>query len=242
MRYLDLTLPSPADNLACDEALLDWCESGAGTECLRLWESPEPFVVVGYANKVASEVNLPACEARGIPILRRCSGGGTVVQGPGCLNYALVLPIGDSGPYRHIGTANQFIMRRNRAAIQSAMGRRSPAIAIRGHTDLASGQLKFSGNSQRRRKHFLLFHGTFLLHFSLARISELLKMPTKQPDYREQRPHSAFLCNLEIPPGKVKDALRQVWSADAPLANPPLKETRTLAREKYSAREWNFKF
>src|ERR1039458_3609667 len=98
MRHLDLTIPSPAENLACDEALLDWCESGTGAECLRFWESPEPFVVVGYANKVETEVNVAACEARKIPILRRCSGGGTVAQGPGCLNYALILPITKDGP------------------------------------------------------------------------------------------------------------------------------------------------
>ena len=47
MRHLDLTLPSPAENLACDEALLDWCESGEGVETLRFWESPVPFIVVG---------------------------------------------------------------------------------------------------------------------------------------------------------------------------------------------------
>ena len=116
MRHLDLTLASPAENLACDEVLLDWCESGEGAECLRFWESPEPFVVVGYANKVASEVNVVACEARKIPILRRCSGGGTVVQGRGCLNYSLVLPITKDGPLHSIAVANQFIMRRNRAA------------------------------------------------------------------------------------------------------------------------------
>ena len=57
-----------------DEALLESAEAGESGEVLRFWESPVHFVVVGYANKVASEVNLPACEARGIPILRRCSG------------------------------------------------------------------------------------------------------------------------------------------------------------------------
>ena len=30
MQILDLTLPSPAENLAADEALLDWCEAGDG--------------------------------------------------------------------------------------------------------------------------------------------------------------------------------------------------------------------
>src|SRR5689334_9674348 len=98
MKVLDLTLPSPPENLACDEALLGLAESGAGEEVLRFWESTEYFVVVGYANKVAVEVNVAACEVGGIPILRRCSGGGTVVQGPGCLNYALVLRISGDGP------------------------------------------------------------------------------------------------------------------------------------------------
>ena len=52
MKLLDLTLPPPAENLAYDEALLNWCESGDGEEVLRFWESPEYFVVVGYADKV----------------------------------------------------------------------------------------------------------------------------------------------------------------------------------------------
>jgi lipoate-protein ligase A len=256
MRHLDLTLPSPAENLACDEVLLDWCESGAGAECLRFWESPEPFVVVGYANKVETEVNVAACEVRKIPILRRCSGGGTVVQGPGCLNYTLVLPITRDGPLHSIPVANQFIMRRNRAAIDS-VGRVTPcaphdggqrtarptnAIAIRGHTDLAIGEKKFSGNSQRRRKHFLLFHGTFLLNFDLTLIGDLLRMPSKEPHYRESRKHSDFLANINVSSKDVKAAMRKTWSADTPLDNPPLEKIKALARERYSTNEWNFKF
>ena len=64
MKLLDLTLPSPAENLACDEALLDACEESGGDEILRFWEARETFVVVGYANKVATEVNLDACAAQ----------------------------------------------------------------------------------------------------------------------------------------------------------------------------------
>ena len=247
MRHLDLTFHSPAENLACDEALLDWGESGKGAETLHFWESPEPFVVVGYANKVATEVNVAACEARKIPILRRCSGGGTVVQGPGCLNYTLVLPITKYGPLHSIAVANQFIMRRNRAAIQSLFPRPQtpdprPEVAIRGHTDLAIGGRKFSGNSQRRRKYFLLFHGTLLLNFDLALIGDLLLMPSKQPDYRESRPHTDFLNNINVSADKVKAALQKAWGAGSLLTNPPLEKIKALAREKYATNEWNFKF
>ena len=247
MKLLDLTLLSPAENLACDEALLDAAEAGAGDEVLRFWESRESFVVVGYANKVAVEVSVAACETRDIPILRRCSGGGTVLQGPGCLNYTLVLRITADGPLHNIGSANRFIMERNRAAIESLFRtfNLQPStfnLSIRGHTDLAIGGRKFSGNSQRRRRHFLLFHGTFLLNFNLALISELLPMPSKQPDYREHRTHDRFLTNLNVSADKVKLAMRQAWQAEESLKKPPLEKITALARDKYATREWNFKF
>ena len=240
MKRLDLPPQPPAENLAADEALLDWCETGAGDEVLLFWEPRETFVVVGYANKVATEVNVAVCEARRIPIYRRCSGGGTVVQIPGGLNYGLILRINDTGATRSISTANKFIMERNCAAIAS-LGK-TFNLSIRGHTDLCINELKFSGNSQRRRKYFLLFHGTLLLDCDLKLISELLLMPSLQPDYRESRPHESFVTNLKLPAEKVKAAIAKEWNVAGELKNPPLEEIKTLAREKYSTREWNFKF
>jgi len=242
MKILDLTLPSPAENLACDEALLDTAEADESDEVLRFWESPEYFVVVGYANKVATEVNVSACEAHGIPILRRCSGGGTVLQGPGCLNYALVLRVSEDGPTRSISAANEFIMERNRAAIESSILHPPSSILVQGHTDLATGGLKFSGNSQRRRKNFLLFHGTFLLNFDLALVSELLPMPTQQPDYRVSRVHGEFITNLDLAPAKLKTALREAWQVTEDTTSYSRDAITRLVAEKYSQADWNFKF
>ena len=239
MKLLDLTLASPAENLACDETLLDECEAGPGDEVLRFWEPPEHFVVVGYANQARVEVNLATCEKKGIPVYRRCSGGGAVLQGPGCLNYTLVFKITEDGPSHSIASANQFIMERNRAAIQSLFP--DTKVAIRGHTDLCLGTLKFSGNSQRRRKHSLLFHGTFLLGLDLALVGEFLRMPSKQPDYRGSRVHAEFLTNLGLPAEKIKASLKKAWHAGTPLQNPPLEEISVLARIKYATSEWNQK-
>jgi lipoate-protein ligase A len=158
------------------------------------------------------------------------------------LNYTLVLPITKDSPLHSIVVANQFIMRRNRAAIDSALRTPHSAIAVRGHTDLAIGGRKFSGNSQRRRKHFLLFHGTFLLNFDLALIGDLLRMPSKEPDYRENRKHADFLTNINISGEKVKVAMQKAWDADSLMTNPPLEKIKALAREKYLTNEWNFKF
>jgi lipoate-protein ligase A len=238
MKHLDLTLPSPAENLACDEALLDACEENGGEEILRFWEARETFVVVGYANKIAVEVNVENCRAKKIPILRRCSGGGTVLQGAGCLNYALVLRIAEDGPCRTITSANQFIMERNRAAIETIF---KSKISVSGHTDLALGRMKFSGNSQRRKKNFLLFHGTFLLNFNLALVSELLRMPSLQPGYRASRSHDDFLVNLKLAADEVKSALKKSWDAADELISPPQPEIQKLAAQKYSTDEWNLK-
>jgi lipoate---protein ligase len=232
-------LPSPAANLACDEALLDLCEAGLDAEILRFWEPRETFAVVGYANHAAREVNLPACQTANIPVLRRCSGGGTVLQGPGCLNYSLILRIPKTGPLSSITGANQHIMQRNQTAVAPLV---KGEIRIQGHTDLALANLKFSGNAQRRRRKFLIFHGTFLLNFDLALVEKYLLMPSKQPDYRQNRSHAEFLTNLNLTADTAQHALQTEWHATEPFGNLPTKEINELTRSKYSTPEWNFKF
>ena len=153
MEYLDLTMPSAAANLACDEALLDACDQETGPEVLRFWEPRECFVVVGYANEAAREVRLEACRRAGIDVFRRCSGGGAVVQGPGCLNYTLVLNITHGGALDTIPAANRHIMERHRRVLCALLDR---PVEVQGFTDLTVGQRKFSGNAQRRKRRALM--------------------------------------------------------------------------------------
>ena len=252
MTLLDISLRIPAENLALDEALLDAAEAGALGESLRFWESPVHFVVVGYANKISTEVNEAACARLGIPILRRCSGGGTVLQGPGVLNYSLVLRIAEGTPMAGITSANQFIMQRNAEAMTSLLNtqhatRNTPhAVQVQGHTDLAIGGLKFSGNAQRRKRDHLLFHGAILLNLNLDLLEEVLPMPTLQPNYRAHRSHRDFLTQLSVPTDSVKQALRAAWSANEPLELdsrwPAWHESvSSLVAGKYSAEAWNLR-
>lgn len=266
MKLLDLSFQSPAENLACDEALLEFFEERGGEGALRFWEPRSYFVVVGYANEAAREVDLTACEADKIPIFRRCSGGGTVLQGPGCLNYSVVAPITGDGPLASITSANRFVMERNRAAIETCKSRceeahpfskkdsrlvtLSSTVRVCGHTDLAlvtghptrDSFLKISGNAQRRKKHFLLFHGTFLLNFNIPLIEKYLRMPSKEPGYRRRRSHKDFLMNLNLPAVEVKQVLCDAWGAVQPLEMISRDAIELLARDKYVTKEWNFKF
>jgi lipoate-protein ligase A len=239
MKLCDLTLETPEQNLACDEALLDLCEAGGSDEILRFWSPPEHFVVLGYANKAATEVNLPVCHELRIPVLRRCTGGGTVLQGAGVLNYSLILYIGKSGPFNSIAGTNEFILERHRNALAKLV---TAQVEWRGQTDLAIRGLKCAGNAQRRLRRFLLFHGSFLLNLDFQLLEKILPLPSRQPEYRANRPHSEFLVNLNVTGDSLKTVLSETWVAAAPFGPIPSNKIASLVREKYALDKWNFKF
>ncbi|HUJ11843.1 MAG TPA: lipoate--protein ligase family protein [Verrucomicrobiae bacterium] len=239
MKWFDRTFDTPQENLACDEALLDWCEEDFDGEILRFWMPRQHFVVLGYSNKAQTEVNLDSCRALGVPVFRRCSGGGTVLQGPGCLNYSLILRIRAGSPLDDITQANALVMNRQRTALNPLLGGN---VLIQGYTDLTLGGLKFSGNSQRRKRRCLLFHGSFLFGLDLDLLQRVLPMPSKQPGYRAHRSHAEFLINVSLPPAEIQNALRKAWSADEPLLKSPNDKIAQLARDKYATDEWNLKF
>src|SRR5436190_19232616 len=239
VKYCDLTLRSAEENLACDEALLDFCQSGGCDGVLRFWEPNNYFVALGYANRAATEVNLEFCRSQTIPVLRRCTGGGTVLQGRGCLNYSLILKCDVSPSLQSITGTNEFVLKRHQEILSTLL--RAP-VEKRGHTDLAIGGLKFSGNAQRRRQKFLLFHGSFMLHLDISLIEKALPFPSRQPDYRTDRSHSDFLMNLKISSHLLKTALRGAWAASDTLVELPFEAIAKLIEQKYGCDEWNLKF
>jgi len=239
MLKLGLTLASPEENLALDEALLELCDTGAQGEVLRFWEPAQHFVVVGYANAVETEVNTQFCRDHNLPILRRCTGGGTVLQGPGVLNYALVLRLDRAPVLQSISGTNNYVLEEHARVFSTLLGRQ---VKKEGHTDLALNGLKFSGNAQRRRRKALLFHGSFLLDLNLDLLEQALRLPSRQPDYRLSRPHRNFVMNLGLSAVSVKQGLAEAWGAEAPLPEPPVQRVSALVREKYSRPDWNLKF
>jgi len=238
MQLLDVSYAEPAHNLACDEALLNWCDANQ-QPVLRFWESPVPFVVLGYANRLGKETDRAACDRLGVPILRRCSGGGTVLQGPGCVSYALVLPLELTAELKTIAGSNAYIMERNRKAIELLL---NGPVTVAGHTDLVWQGRKFSGNSQRRTRNALLFHGTFLLKFDLSLVEKTLQMPLLQPDYRQQKPHGEFVTNIPLTALALKSALRQAWQVTGKFSENLDEDMQALLSEKYDNLNWNEKF
>ena len=239
MKYLELTFPEPESNLACDEALIEAMEhapSHAGI--LRVWEPSRHFIVLGYANKARAEVDLEACEARGVPVLRRASGGGAVLQGPGCLNYSLILP-NDRSEFESISGSYRFILEHHRQFIEPLLGM---PVQVQGISDLAVDGQKFSGNAQNRKRRFILFHGTLLLDLDLGLVEACLRMPSKQPQYRKGRTHREFLLNIHLEREEVCERLKDAWGAQEPLVDVPTTRVDELVRERYGRQDWTHRF
>ncbi|HEX5445784.1 MAG TPA: lipoate--protein ligase family protein [Pirellulales bacterium] len=241
MRLLELTLPTPEENLALDEALLDAAEEiaerGGGQPCesLRLWEPARPLVVIGRSSSVAAEVNADFCRREGVPILRRSSGGAAIVSGPGCLMYAVVLNLELRPALRAIDAAHAFVL----GTLAAALRRHGLAAEQCGISDLAIGGLKFSGNSMRVRRSHLLYHGTLLYDFPLPLIASCLRLPLRQPDYRAGRAHEAFVTNLPVPAEKLRAIAKTAWPVSGVATDWPAHRVVELVDTKYSRPEWN---
>jgi lipoate-protein ligase A len=234
MRYLDRTLPTAAENLALDEAVLLEADAGRGAALLRVWHPESSAVVLGAGCSFALDVNEDTCRADGVPVLRRSSGGGTVLLGHGCLCFSLVLRYAYDPALAEIGSSYAFILTRLRDCLLPLQ----PGIDRAGTSDLAAAGRKFSGNAQQRKRTNLLHHGTLLFDFDLARIGRYLRTPERQPEYRAGREHINFVTNLPATQEELRRRLRLAWGAEIEQQNWPEEEVRRLVEEKYSRSEW----
>lgn len=238
MRLLDLTLPSAAENLALDEALLDEGEdSPTSSEWLRLWEPRQRAVIVGRSSQVETEVQTSRCRELGIPILRRASGGAAILTGPGCLMYAVVLDLRARPALRAIDAAHRAALE----TIAGAIRQLGLSVALRGTSDLTLADRKFSGNSLRVRRDNLLYHGTLLYDFPLELISDCLGRPPREPDYRAGRRHQDFVTNLPVSSDDLRRALIDAWQAVDENNAWPHARVADLVACKYSRPEWNLR-
>jgi lipoate-protein ligase A len=101
---------------------------------------------------------------------------------------------------------------------------------------------KFSGNSMRARRSHLLYHGTLLYNFDLRLIETCLRLPPRQPDYREQRSHSEFVANLPIDRRTLVDAVNRAWPTRGKLDDLPIARISDLVDDRFSQHRWNFEF
>lgn len=188
MELLCWSAPSIEENLAFDEALAKSAYA-TGKRLLRFWWGDSPAIVMGSSQRAGDVADTTSCAARGVPILKRCSGGGAVLENSGVFNYTLITP----APSR-LDVAASF--QEGTDLVRSILVNLGIAGVRRGTSDVAVGDRKISGNALARRWKAQLVHGTLLVDFDFDLVDQVLKHPPREPDYRHGRSHREFLVTL----------------------------------------------
>ncbi len=230
----------PALNLAMEEYVLRTLR--AQGDVLSLFVN-DMAVVLGKHQNVAQEVNLPACDALNVPVLRRISGGGTVVHDLGNLNFSFIT----AQTMKNVNNYRLFVQ----PIVELLRDYHIPAELDKNDNIVAKGK-KLSGNAQFTTGGRLLTHGTLLINSNLDRIHELLApVPGKQVFSRASRSRPAPIANLNAfrsgPPISVQEmssALKTKLLGTHPhtlkLTQKDWNGIRLLAKRKYRGEKWNY--
>ena len=172
-RVLDTGPGDGEGNMACDEAMLDACALGIAGPTLRFYAWRSPTLSLGYAQRADAGL-LARCEANGVEVVRRPTGGRAVLHA-GDFTFSVVgrdFPAGLAATYRAIlspvGAALSALG--VQAAIdrgEGAPSREAPADCFRTRTlaDLCVEGGKLLGGAIRRREGGTLLHGSIYMRY-----------------------------------------------------------------------------
>jgi len=251
VRLLIHTASHPALDLALEETLHLGLEEGTSPPTWRIWQARRPALVLGTGQVAGQELHVDAARTAGVPVLRRHSGGGAVLVGPGVINYSAFCRISEWPGAETIAGAMTAVLR----PVIEALARMGVRTREEGLSDLVvdekEGRLrKLAGNAQARKRHSLVVHGTLLANPDWRLLERLIRFPTRPPAYRGERSHREFLTSL-ADLGAAHDLAAFAASlggvlghVGAPAAAPTEEESRRAERlctTKYEREEWNLR-
>lgn len=185
-------------------------------------------------------------------IVRRLSGGGTVLHGPGNVNFSIFLPMVNHPELYPVHHSYSVFL----SLVSGALEAQGISCGVRGLSDIVldvetgGAPRKISGNAQFRKYGVIVHHGTLIVQKDIiALMSRFLNHPPAEPDYRQNRSHDEFLMNL--PDGfdlssfysAMVSRLRSYLGAEsgplpAVMRDEVVQRARAKVRHLYARREW----
>ena len=235
MIQIETTSHDPYFNQAFEDYVFRTYREG---DVLLLWRN-RPAVVVGCYQNICREVHMRALLDRGIPVVRRMSGGGTVYHDLGNLNYTLISD--QTGPLDYDRCLEPVIRALNALGVPAQKNRTC---------DIAVDGKKISGSAQKIAGGRVLHHGTLLFDSDPEMIAGALcadpeKFRSKSTKSVRSRVGNirSFLptdMTLEQFWGYLKSCLCENGFETGELDKQELNRIRSLKREKYDTWEWNY--
>lgn len=169
-----------------DSILLESPVSG-----LMVWQPESPVIVVGQSNSPDKYVFMEKALMEGLPVMKRPSGGETVVLTPRMLIISLVLK------NTNLPRSQDFFSRINNLLIPELIDSGLSGVNYRGISDLAVNDKKIMGSSIYRKPGMLFYHAVLNYEESPDYIASFLKHPAREPEYRKGRSHSEFVTTMK---------------------------------------------
>lgn len=159
-------------------------------------------IVMGFSGKTSMLLDLERVRRDSVPIVKRYSGGGTVVIDENTLFVSLIfskdcIPV---SPFPEPIMLWSYLLYKNAWNL--------PGFSLIDH-DYAIENRKCGGNALYIRKERWLHHTSFLWDYRDENMDYLL-LPQKQPAYRLERSHTDFLCRLKEFAPSVNDLVEQL--------------------------------
>jgi lipoate-protein ligase A len=165
---------SASFGLAVDECLAHRVGTGTSQPTLRLYTYRSHCALVGRFQNIDNEINRAYCEANGIPLNRRPTGGGAIIMGQDQLGIALCVPGREEDTYRHA----RELMVHFSAGIISGLETHGIQAAFWGKNDIEIHNRKVAGlGVYRAPEGGLLFHASVLVDLDIAFMLHVLKTP-----------------------------------------------------------------
>jgi lipoate-protein ligase A len=264
-RLIDSGYGDAYSNMALDEALLLAGSKTGSPPVLRFYGFRPAAVSIGYAQDLTDGVKVSVCRQRGVPIVRRPTGGRAVFHDKE-LTYSLIAPKdyfprpGILGSYRAI--AGGLIQGLRNLGIKADLanprtkqvrGRNRSAACFLASSwyEIVVGGKKLIGSAQRRVGSHLLQQGSILLAVDYETIADLFPDGGRP---RSELVHQARAritsleellgrpVNIEEIKQGIKQGMMQALNIEFVEGNPTDHEqslAHRLYKQKYGTNGWN---
>lgn len=232
----------PYFNLAAEEYLLE----NSDGDIFMLWRN-SASVIIGKNQNAWAEVNTDFTEAKGIPVVRRLTGGGAVFHDPGNVNFTFIT---DDKEDTGIDFG-RFV-----SPVITALSKLGISAAADGRNDILCDGFKISGNAQCKYRCAdgrvrVMHHGTLLYNADLGRLAGALRVNEEKLRSKGIRSVSSRVKNIKelgsmaMSAEEFCQALKEYAEAEYGCAARGLTAEEisgidALAQTKYSTWEWNF--
>jgi lipoate-protein ligase A len=204
----------------------------------------ETSIIVGVNQNTYDEINAIYVKQNSVKVVRRLSGGGTVFQDKGNINYSFISK-DDGSDIDDFSAICNLILKFLKEKFDFKA-------EFAGRNELVFKGKKFSGNAKLKINDKILHHGTLLFDSNMKFLLDALKLnPNKHTD-RALRSNHEKVTNIhnhleeKNTIEKIQDLFLNFVRNEYPdakpfeLSNEDKEKVNKLVEEKYSQWSWNF--